>query len=77
MASNFYRGKDKPRYILGHALELGFVSLGLIACGILIMGYTAANKKRDRRMADGGENEYTNEQLSSKGDRAITFRYMM
>jgi len=77
MASNFYRGKDKPRYRLGHGLELGFISLGLVACGILLFGYTTANKKRERKMADGVEEQYTNEELSSKGDRAITFRYMM
>lgn len=77
MASNFYRGVDKPRYILGHALELGFVSLGIVAAGILLLGYTTANKKRERKMADGAEIQYTNEQLSSKGDRAVTFRYMM
>jgi hypothetical protein len=77
MASNFYRAKDSPRYKLGHALELGFIAGGIIACFILIFGYTSMNKKRDRRMAEGAESQYTNEQLSVKGDRAVTFRYML
>ncbi|KAF2672682.1 major facilitator superfamily transporter [Microthyrium microscopicum] len=77
MASNFYRDKDKPRYILGHALELGFISVGIIACIILMVSYTAINKKRDRRMADGADSQYTSLELSEKGDKAITWRYML
>jgi len=77
MASNFYRAKDGPRYILGHALELGFIIAGIIACIILMVSYTAINKKRDRRMANGDEAKYTMEELSEKGDRAITWRYML
>jgi MFS family permease len=35
MASNFYRAADKPKYVLGHSLEVGFVSVGLIAVLVL------------------------------------------
>lgn len=77
MASNFYRAPDSPRYILGHALELGFVSVGIIATGILIFGYTATNKKRDHRMSDGDDRTYTAEELSAMGDKAQTWRYML
>jgi len=35
MASNFYRAADKPKYVLGHSLEIGFVSVGLIAVSVL------------------------------------------
>ena len=77
MASNFYREKDSPRYRLGHGLELGFITVGIVASLILVFGYTAINKKRDRKMADGVESQYTNEQLSEKGDKALTFRYML
>ncbi len=77
MASNFYRAKDGPRYKLGHDLELGFIIAGIIACTILMFGYTWINKKRDRRMAEGHEAKYTMEELSQKGDRAVTWRYML
>jgi hypothetical protein len=77
MASNFYREKDQPRYRLGHALELGFISVGIIASLILVLGYTKINKNRDRKMIEGAESQYTNEQLSEKGDKAVTFRYML
>ncbi|RYP17871.1 hypothetical protein DL765_004269 [Monosporascus sp. GIB2] len=76
MASNFYRQKDAPRYILGHALELAFIGAGVLAAAILMVGYAAINKKRDRAMQEGGQDRYTAEELSAKGDRAVTFRYM-
>ncbi|KAI1638431.1 major facilitator superfamily domain-containing protein [Biscogniauxia mediterranea] len=76
MASNFYRQKDSPRYILGHALELGFISVGIVAAFILIATYASINKKREKSLREGQESQFTPEQLSSLGDRAITFRYM-
>ncbi len=76
MASNFYRGEDSPRYILGHALEIGFICAGIIAALILIFSYTAINKKRDRKLLAGEDSQYTAQELSAKGDRALTWRYM-
>ncbi|KAG9243087.1 hypothetical protein BJ878DRAFT_135961 [Calycina marina] len=31
MASNFYRTADKPKYFLGHELEIGFMGVGMCA----------------------------------------------
>jgi len=76
MASNFYRQADGPRYILGHGLEIGFICLGILAASILVAGYVAVNKKRARQVAEGRGHEFTPEELSVLGDRAITFRYM-
>lgn len=75
MASNFYRARDSPHYTLGHGLELGFISVGIIAALILLVGYSMINKKRRQQMASGTR-EYSNEELSMKGDKAVTFRYM-
>jgi len=77
MASNFYRAKDAPHYTLGHALELGFIGAGTIACLILVFSYRRINVKREKQMAEGAHNGYTPEELSALGDRAITFRYFM
>ncbi|KAI1858514.1 uncharacterized protein JN550_012561 [Neoarthrinium moseri] len=74
IASNMYRQKDSPRYILGHALELGFISAGIIAAFILVISYAAANKRRARIMQESGD--FSNEELAAKGDKAPTFRYM-
>jgi MFS family permease len=73
MASNFYRTADKPKYILGHALEIGFVSVGLIAVVVLRTSYMTINKKRDRE----GNDERSDTEMSELGDKAPTFRYML
>jgi hypothetical protein len=73
MSSNFYRQADKPKYILGHALEIGFVSVGLLAVVVLRMNYVRINKKRDR---DGSEGK-SDAEMSELGDKAPTFRYML
>lgn len=75
MASNFYRAKDKPKYVLGHGLELGFISAGIIAALILVTSYTRINRSRERKLA-AGRSVFTSEELSAMGDRADTFRYM-
>ncbi|KAI1356299.1 major facilitator superfamily domain-containing protein [Xylaria sp. FL0043] len=75
-ASNFYRQRDSPRYILGHALELAFASVGLIAAVLLLLNYMRINKKRAKIVREGGHNEFTPEELSAQGDRAVTFRYV-
>jgi hypothetical protein len=75
MASNFYRQKDGPRYILGHGLELGFIGLGLIASFILLFNYKRINKKRQNKI-DSGAEQPSAQELSALGDRAVTFRYM-
>jgi hypothetical protein len=77
MASNFYRSHDAPRYILGHSLELGFICGGMIAVVILMTGYTRINAKRNSLLAHKSQGNYTNEELSELGDRAVTFRYML
>ena len=76
MASNFYRQEDAPRYIMGHALEIAFVSLGIIASIVLILSYNRINKSRQKRMEAGAADQFTTEELSAKGDKAVTWRYM-
>ncbi|KAL1999602.1 hypothetical protein VTN02DRAFT_4287 [Thermoascus thermophilus] len=73
MASNFYREQDSPGYVLGHALELGFVAAGLIAVIALRVSYQRINKKR----AEQGTGMYTEEELSKMGDRSPAFRYQL
>lgn len=76
MASNFYRGKDSPRYILGHALELGFICAGIVAALILMFSYNRINKSRSRKLAAGEDRRFTPQELSCQGDRAVTWKYM-
>jgi hypothetical protein len=72
MSSNFYRAKDAPNYILGHALELGFVVMGMIAVVVLRLSYQRVNRKRDQI----DPSEYPSDP-DSLGDRSPLFRYML
>ena len=74
MASNFYREKDKPEYTLGHGLELGFVAVGLLAVTGLRFNYNRINGKRVNVLQSG---EFMDTNMSDKGDRAPTFRYVL
>lgn len=77
MASNFYRAEDSPRYLLGHALELGFIVAGILGLLVLVFNYKRINAKRERQMAEGAHNGYTPEELGELGDRAITYKYFL
>ncbi|KAF2184062.1 MFS general substrate transporter [Zopfia rhizophila CBS 207.26] len=77
MASNFYRAKDAPHYVLGHALELAFIVAGIIALLILLFNYRRINAKRARQVDEGAHTGYTPEEMSALGDRALTFRYIL
>jgi MFS family permease len=75
MASNFYRAQDKPKYLLGHGLEIGFVVMGLLAVIVLRVSYGEINRQRER---DSDRiSALSDEELSDLGDRAPTFRYML
>ena len=74
MASNFYRDKDKPEYILGHALELGFAVVGLCAVMGLRMNYSRINRNRASLLQTQDVKEVD---MSDMGDRAPTFRYVL
>lgn len=73
MASNFYRGQDAPKYILGHALELGFCVAGIIAVLILRRSYQTINRRRDQMDVS----QYDARQMAQMGDRSPLFRYML
>ena len=73
MASNFYRKTDSPKYLLGHGLELAFLVSGMIAVLAMRFNYRRINKKRDAIPLEN----YANKDMSSLGDRAPTFRYVL
>ncbi|KFY14447.1 hypothetical protein V491_06042 [Pseudogymnoascus sp. VKM F-3775] len=75
MASNFYRKRDKPQFILGHALNIGIVSLGIAAVMTLRWNYARINAQRERDGSDGGD--ISDDEIAKMGDRAPTFRYTL
>ncbi|KAK0659388.1 putative transporter [Lasiodiplodia hormozganensis] len=77
MASNFYRERDKPRYVLGHALELAFIMAGATAAAVLMLSYSVLNRRRAASVTRGAHFDYSPAQLSELGDKAVTFRYFL
>lgn len=47
-----YLAKDAPRYMLGHAIQLGYLSLGFIVTLVLIILMHRENNKRERGERD-------------------------
>ncbi|KAM9929732.1 hypothetical protein OXX80_009590 [Metschnikowia pulcherrima] len=76
-ASNFYRTQDSPKFTLGHALELGFIVMGLIFMTIVVLGYIMINKKRRRDLAKGVYAEYSREDFLAMGDKSPHFVYRL
>ncbi len=48
ISGQIYRSQDAPRYIFGHAINLGFCVMGLITAGILFIALRLENRRRDR-----------------------------
>ncbi|CAF3088296.1 unnamed protein product [Rotaria socialis] len=48
ISGQLYRTQDAPRFILGHAVNLGFCAFGVINAVILLIGLRAENRRRDR-----------------------------
>ena len=48
ISGQIYPSEDGPRFILGHAINLGFCILAAICTSILIIGLRLENRRRDR-----------------------------
>ncbi|KAJ3840338.1 MFS general substrate transporter [Lentinula raphanica] len=80
IASNIFRTQDKPRFILGHGIELMFVGIGMILLPVTVFVYSRINLKRARfmeRVAEGLEKQPSVKELRELGDRAPNFRYIL
>jgi len=78
IAANIYRTKDSPRYRLGHGVELGLISIGLVVLPTIVFTYNRINARREAIMKeaeDSGGLQYTDEELRRMGDKAPNFRY--
>ncbi|KAI0325815.1 MFS general substrate transporter [Cubamyces sp. BRFM 1775] len=81
IACNIYRVQDAPRYLLGHLVEIGFVSIGLLLLPVVVVTYVRANARRDALQRETEEKgvrvHYTPEQLRSMGNNAPDFRFTL
>lgn len=48
ISGQIYRSKDAPRFIFGHAINLGFCGMGLITALMLFASLKYENRRRDR-----------------------------
>ncbi|CAF3838347.1 unnamed protein product, partial [Rotaria sp. Silwood1] len=48
ISAQLYTSQDAPHFILGHAINLGFCTLSLIALTIILIGLHMENRQRDR-----------------------------
>ncbi|CAF1237997.1 unnamed protein product [Adineta steineri] len=48
ISGQIYRTQDAPRFVLGHAVNLGFCVLAIICISILMIGLRLENRRRDR-----------------------------
>ncbi|GLA24520.1 hypothetical protein AnigIFM63326_000568 [Aspergillus niger] len=76
MASHFYRTRDSPQYIMGHALELAFGIMGVVAIVITRFAYVRINRQRVDKLVELRP-EYSAQELGEMGDKSPTFRYML
>ncbi|OJA10472.1 hypothetical protein AZE42_09338 [Rhizopogon vesiculosus] len=76
-----YRSQDSPRFIIGHAVELMFVGIGLIFLPIVVFCYKRINGQRDAAeslaLQRGEKVRYSDQELRELGDRAPGFRYTL
>jgi len=81
IASNIYRSRDSPRFLVGHGVELMFVGMGFICVPIAVITYMGINKKREemqrRGMEEGGGEKISAQRVRELGDRAPEFRYTL
>ncbi|KAF5390065.1 hypothetical protein D9757_003779 [Collybiopsis confluens] len=80
IAANIFRPQDKPRFVLGHGLEIMFVSFGLILVPVTVYTYTRINKKKDEfmaRVAEGLEKMPSPDEIRALGDRSPDFKYIL
>ncbi|KAF9255008.1 MFS general substrate transporter [Marasmius fiardii PR-910] len=79
IASNVYRDKDKPRFIVGHGIELMFVGIGLITVPLVALTYYRINNKKAEILREEQEKgvKRSPEEIRALGDRAPGFQYTL
>ncbi|KAF1949346.1 MFS nicotinic acid transporter-like protein Tna1 [Byssothecium circinans] len=78
VSSNIYRGRDKPRYFLGHGVVLAYLVLWLFGGSIVTRLMLAReNGKRRRGEREGWVEGRGEKEVEALGDRRPDFMYMI
>ncbi|CCH41390.1 putative membrane protein [Wickerhamomyces ciferrii] len=73
-SSNFYKPN---KYSMGHALEIGFAVMGLLACAFIATYYKYQNKKKQRDLDLGKFDHYSDKQLYQMGNNSPFYKYTL
>lgn len=76
LASFIYLTPDSPRFIKGHCIVIGLLTMSASICTFMTAYYRRENRRRDREFKAPGE--YTAEEKAlerEKGDDATYFRF--
>ncbi|KAG9256004.1 major facilitator superfamily domain-containing protein [Emericellopsis atlantica] len=82
IGSNIYLAREKPRYTTGYGISIGFISLAIVATGVMMAVLSLKNKKRDRYVEqkggpDGVVDQHGDVALTEMGDKSPLFRYTL
>ncbi|KAI0365415.1 MFS general substrate transporter [Pilatotrama ljubarskyi] len=79
IASNIYRIQDAPRYVRGHAIEIGIGAAGLVLVPLTALVYARINARRAARECTEKalEEPHSEEAIRRLGDRAPDFMYTL
>jgi MFS family permease len=78
VSSNIYIAKDSPRYIPGHAVVLGYLTIGLLGGSVLQYFYLRReNRLRREGKRDAWIEGKTPEEIERLGDRRPDFIYTL
>ena len=79
--SNIYIAAEAPKYPAGFGTSLAICCLAVVAAYVLRIGFQRENAKRDRLLAEEGEEairaRYTEQELLDMGDKSPFYRYTL
>lgn len=78
VSSNIYRGKDTPRYFLGHGVVLAYLALFLFGGSVVTRFLLASeNKKRRAGLRNHWVEGKSRDEIEELGDRVPDFEYIL
>ncbi|KAI8935766.1 hypothetical protein NX059_007286 [Plenodomus lindquistii] len=78
VSSNIYRGKDKPRFFLGHGIVLAYMTLFLLGGSVVTRTLLAReNKKRRNGSRDSWVEGKSEQEIVEIGDKKPDFLYTL
>lgn len=82
IGSNIYLANEKPRYTTGYGISIGFISMAIVAAGVMMFALSSINSKRSRYVEENGGPDSVTEKdgevaLTEMGDKSPLFKYTL